>query len=382
MALYMQSPDVPPKKKRGYLYRMFVDPFAQAGRDIAGDFRQARTDIVEDIKRPKKIPAEKTKDVFRGLPEGVMAQPFLAPFASDDKRMASIMKYGQYPEREKALYAQEEYFRENPFMRSFEEELPITQIATNDQLVPATPLTRAPIDIARADRVISPPEFEREGLVDIEKEVIRNPDLPELTKETPLNMADLYKLGLDKAVKRGNLINLAEAGLNIGQLLRRYPESEKLETPEFETPRLQSPSRYVMQTQLDQMDLAGNAARKAMLESGRADLLTGLTATEIAERGKIAAGGAMMDVETMNKNIIAEAETKRVEAIAKVETDKYNIEKQIKENLMTGQTISQAINNLGEIGRQYVNRMTEAEFNKWYADILQEEMSLKRMGLI
>ena len=66
--------------------------------------------------------------------------------------------------------------------------------------------------------------------------------------------------------------------------------------------------------------------------------------------------------------------------MGRVLVDEFNIKKQIQEIMMLGQTISQAIANLGEIGRQYVNRMTEAEFNMWYADILQKELSIAKIG--
>ena len=178
------------------------------------------------------------------------------------------------------------------------------------------------------------------------------------------------------------MVNLAEAGVNVANIIRaaNMPPSEELQPPDFDSPRLQSPSRYLMQAQLDQMDLAGNTARKAAREAGREDLIPAIQANEIMERNKIAAGGAMADVGTINQNIIAEAEAQRAEEMGRVQVDEFNIKKQIQENMMLGQTISQAIANLGEIGRQYVNRMTEAEFNKWYADILQEELSIARIG--
>ena len=244
---------------------------------------------------------------------------------------------------------------------------------------PIVPQIRIPniskVDLIKEDLIGTPRD----------KTLATKPDYQAPTEEVigapPLNAADLYKMGLDKAVKAGNLVNLAEAGMNIANIIRaaNTPTSEDLEAPEFDTPHLTSPSRYLMQAQLDQMDLVGNASRKALVESGREDLLVGLSANEIAERNKIAAGGAMADVETTNENLRLEAEARNREAIARAETDKYNITKQIQENMMIGNTISEAISNLDEIGRQYVNRMTEAEFNKWYADILQDQMSMQQI---
>jgi hypothetical protein len=383
MALYMQSPQDPPKKKRGYFSKDFW----------LGSFLPPEKGIEYPTEEKKK------RDIFS---RDFWLDPFVSPSPPTPDysgELAKIMSY-KPPVQDKTTP-----YQVPGWIQSAQQQIqqpliggviaPAGTTTVPAQVQTTAPQTRFPniptmkgiraegVEYGTYDKATKTwtggPGFPRDETLTAKPDYVVPEE--EVAGEMSLSMADLYKQGLDKAVRRGNLVNLAEAGLNIGQLLRQYPESEKLKAPEFETPRLQSPSKYITQAEKDVLGRATAGYRKAVTEAGREDLLVAGVAEEIARGGEIAARGAMMDVETMNKNIIAEAETQRAEAIAKVETDKYNIEKQIKENLIAGQTISQAISNLGEIGRQYVNRMTEAEFNKWYADILQEEMGLKRMGL-
>jgi len=249
------------------------------------------------------------------------------------------------------------------------------------------PATRTPIPDLNTDLEAIPPptsisagnleQLKREGIAKSKYESLYQPE-----KSQSLSALEQYRNMVDKAVRTGGLVDAASAFYNMGiaqRELNRIP-SDKLEAPIVRAPRLLSPAQAVKTATTEEIKRTYSGARQLLSESGRGDLIVGLTADEVAARSDVAAQAAITDYDVINKNIAAETEALNLSDSIRMDVDFKNMQMQIQENMMSGQIISEAVASLGDTARQFINRMTEAEYDKWVADLLTRERNMQFLG--
>ena len=192
---------------------------------------------------------------------------------------------------------------------------------------------------------------------------------------------DEYTKNLDKANVRANIADTGMALWNLSALNRANKDydTEDYKAPRVSAPLFQYPGEALRKAGETQIDKSVATRNKILREMGKPEYIN--TGDEIEARQRMEAGIIGQQYDVINKNIAAQTEAENKNRQIEAEVFNKNILKQMQENLMKGHTITQAMGALSEQARQFINRMTQTERNKFLAKVQLEQAKTNEQSL-
>lgn len=201
---------------------------------------------------------------------------------------------------------------------------------------------------------------------------------PEINKP---DMYSQYMSNLDKINRMQNISNIGSALWNVGVLLgeaTRRP-GQPYVAPKLTTPRLTDPTAAILQKGQEDITSATAGAKRFISETGQYNLVPGLQANELKQRKDLSLQVIPMRSQLLNQQEMMQADIASKQSMIDAETINKNIEKQIRENMASGQTITQAINGLDLISKSYLQRLSDTEYNKFMAGYMKEQQTIEKI---